>query len=213
MTMLFRTVKTSIETALNNEAGTYNYQVIGYQRQSKSADEINALKFCQIFYSNSTFQKTGSSLSGPVLSDVTYRIELSVAQPSNTDLATLNDSGSSTTDKATALANSVEASKNADDLLDEFFDNVYQVLQSSLNYDFDLDKGTITNSFISRMDKNTPIEKGEFLVLTGALDIMITMTEQVDGDVGVDGDKTFDTTVFNDGDDTGIAGSTVDQSQ
>lgn len=181
MTMNFRTIKTNVvEILFNNSKNCF--QVIGHQRQAKSADEvINNNRLVQVFYSFGDFPKSAGRQRGPVQHDATYRIELTVSSPAKVDLSVLNNPNSSDAELDASLISSQEASSIADDLIDELYDLVYQILMDPTNADMGMDKGLVSSRWIDQFQKDDPLDKGELVVLTGSMFLKLRTSEQITG--------------------------------
>lgn len=181
MTMNFRIAKTNIvEILFNNTKNCF--QVIGHQRQAKSADEvIDNNRLVQVFYSFGDIPKSAGRQRGPVQHDATYRIELTVSSPAQVDLSTLNNPNSSEAELDASLISSQEASSIADDLLDELYDLVYQILMDPTNADMGMTEGIVSNRWIDQFQKDDPLDKGELVVLTGSMFLKLRIAEQITG--------------------------------
>lgn len=207
--MNFRTIKDSIIEILGN-ASKNCFIVIGHQRQMKSADEtIDINRFVQLFYSAGDFPKSSGRNTGPVQHDITFRIELTVSSPAKIDLSTLNRSSSTSAEKASALASSQEASNVADDLLDELFELVYQILMDARNYDMGQEIGEVSNRWIDQIQKDDPIEEGEYVILTGSMFLKLRTAEQIVGESAVLTENLQDIVIDIKGDDTEKTGVIV----
>lgn len=205
--MQFRTLKDSIVTILGNaEAGRYT--TVGFQRQSSSGDEINAIRKVAVYFQSGEFPKSSGRYTGTVMHDTSFTIELSVAAAAKIDLAILNNDASTPAEKATALAALQESAKLADDDWDELLDIVFQVLMDARNVDLGLSEGDVSNRWIPRAQKDSPVPQGEFVMLTGRVTLDARVAEEVVGDTGTTGDV-YDVTLQQDGDpnlNTGAAG-------
>ena len=211
MTMNFETVKDSIINNILGPAEAGRFQTIGFQRQSKNADEVlDELRMVQVYFSRGTFSKRGGRNTGPVQHDVVYRVELTVSKATEGDLTTLESSSATPAQLATALTTFSEASALADTSLDELAGIVYQILMDGLNYDLGVTKYTVSNRWIDTLQKDTPNSRGELIVLTGSMDLSCRMAEQISGDVGVEVPGIYDNTVDIEGDDVEKTGVTID---
>jgi hypothetical protein len=207
--MNFRTIKASIINDVLGPAEGSNFQTVGFQRQVKSADEtLDTLRMVQVYYSSGDFSKRGGRLNGPTQHDVTYRIDLTVSKAAEGDLAVINDPQSSAVAIATALAAFQEASELADDSFDQLVDLVYNILMDARNIDLGLDAGVIANRWIDNVQKDQPVPRGEYVILTGSMFLKLRTAEQVEGDPGLAG-ETIDTVIDIDGDDVEKTGVTV----
>lgn len=206
--MAFRTLKDSIVTILGNaEAGRYT--TVGFQRQSSAGDEINASRRVAVYFNSGEFPKSSGRYTGTVMHDTTFTIELSVAAAAKVDLSTLDNPASTAPQRAAALAALQESAKLADDDWDELLDIIFQVLMDARNVDFGLSVGDVSNRWIPRAQKDAPVPRGEFVMLTGRVTLEARVAEEVVGDTGTPGTD-YDVTIEQDGDpnlNTGAAGT------
>lgn len=195
--MIFRNVKANIETILV-DAAAGRYDVVGYQKQTKPA--ISGGKTVQVYYSAGDFPKRASALNSPVQHEASFKLDLTVSAPAEVDLTVLNNPSATAAQLTTALANMQDASKLADDFLDELFDDVFQVLMDGDNYNLSLPPGTISNKWIPSFQKDTPLPRGEFVVLTGSMELECRMQEELLSvattpfDANITDIETYDTT-------------------
>lgn len=191
--MNFRVVKEQIISILTAaEAG--RYVTIGSQRQSKAAKENLNLPRVTAYYRTGDFPKTSSNFESVKMHDATYWIEFTVVQEAEVDLSVLTNPASTPAQIAAALAAMPILSDQVDDSMDEVYDNVYQVLMDARNYDLGLPIGQVTDRYIDNFQKDDPLPKGEYMVLTGRCQLTCRMEEIVDGDTGTPGANS-DTTV------------------
>lgn len=209
--MIFETVKASIINNILGPAEAGRFQTIGFQRQSKNADEVlDDLRMVQVYFSRGTFSKRGGRNTGPVQHDAVYRVELTVGKAAEGDLATLDNPSATPSQLATALAAFSEASALADASFDELVGIVYQILMDGLNYDLGVTKYTVSSRWIDDIQKDTPNPRGGLIVLTGSMDLSCRMAEQITGDVGVEVPGIYDTVLDIEGDDVEKTGVTID---
>jgi hypothetical protein len=203
--MMFRRVKDSIINNVLGPASAGRFRVVEYQRQAKAAEEVvGNNRLVQVFYSAGDLPKSAGRRRGPVSHDITFKVELTVAAAACSDLAILDDSGSTDQERAAALRNVLESGARTDAAFDELVDLVFQALMDARNIDVGLDKGTVSNTWVDRIEKNDPLDKGEYVTLTGSMMFTCRVSEDVTGinlDEGDAGGKIFDTTVDADGDD------------
>ena len=202
--MQFRTVKTAIQTLLGDEAEG-RFQVVGYQRQSKSSDEVkDNNRMVQIYFSEGSFPKSGR-MRGPKYHDITIEIDMSASAAAKADLTVLDSATSTPIQKAAALAAVREASEIADIQLDEIIDAVYQIMMDGRNEDLGLAEGETSNRWIDKIQKDTLLERGDLIVKTANMKYSCRVVEDVPGDLGTEPDTvTFDSTI--DAGDTSGAG-------
>jgi len=192
--MNFRTIKTAI-TGIFGAAESGRYQTIGFQRQSKNAAEVlGSNRFVQVFFSSGDFPESGGSRSGTKNHEVTYRIELTASASSKIDLSVF--ASGTEAQKSAAIAAHLEASQEADNSIDELIDIVYQVIMNNRNLDLGLPVGTVTNRWISSIQKDTPPNQGEYVIMTASMNLTLRTTEEVTGDTGTTPDIVeMDTTI------------------
>lgn len=182
--MTFRTVKTAIQDLLDSQAAG-RFRVIGKQVMSKSADEIKDNdRLVQVYFSDGSFPKSAGRLHGSKTHDVTIEIDLSASSGATGDLSVLDDPLATAIQKAGAIAAIREASETADEKIDELIDAVYNILMDARYEGLLLPKGTISSRWIDRIQKDTLLERGEFVVKTANMKYTCRVQEYVSGDIG-----------------------------
>lgn len=205
--MIFQQVKDALINQILGPAEAGRYITVGYQRQIKSL--AGDTKLVQAYYAGGTFPRGAGRITGPVQHDMTFRLDLTVTASAQGDLATLNNPLATPPEKAAALLALQEAAARADIAMDALVDIVYQVLMDARNVDLQLPVGTISNRWIENFDKNDPVTEGEYVILTGAMQLKCRAEEAVPGDSGTPGEKVYDMDIDLEGDDvekTGKAG-------
>lgn len=206
--MNFRLIKENLITKILGPAEKDRYRVIGFQRQVKNAAEVvDWERLVQVFYSSSEFPKSGGRQTGPVQNDITYRIWLTASKAAQIDLSIIDNEAATAIQRAAAIEEFQEASQAVDDSMDELFEVIFQILMDARNLDMGFDKGVVANRWVSRMQKDDPENRGEYVLLTGSLDFTLRTVEQVDGDKGTVTATIYDVTVDQDGDDVEKAGT------
>lgn len=209
MTMKFRTIQQALVTILG-DASASRYQVVGYQRQVKSAEEVqNTDRMVQVFFSQGEFPRSKGRLTGPVQHIPTFSIGLTVSAAANVDLSVINNPASSAAQIATALAAMQEAASVVDESFDELADIIYQILMDGLNYDLGLSKGSVSNRWVNSIRKDNPVPQGALLILTGSIEYEVQTAEDITGDTGTPA-NILSTTLDIDGDDVERTGVEVD---
>jgi len=211
MTMMFRTVKDSLINNVLGPAEHGRYRTIGYQRQMKAAGEaLGDDRMVQVFFHSGDFAKQGGRVNGVTQHDAIFRIELTTASAAEGDLSVINDPNATAAQVAAAMAAFQEAAAVADESIDELFDLIYQVLMDARNIHLGLEtKGEVSNRWVQGLQKDNPIPRGEYVVLTGSVQLGCRVAEQILGDEGVINED-YDITVDIVGDDiekTGVAGT------
>lgn len=201
--MNFRLIKDSITDNVLGPAEAGRFRTIGYQKQTADVEDVLGDKrTVQVFYSSSDLPKNASGLQGPFKHEISYRIELAVAQDASVDLAVLNDEGSTDAERATALLGVQESGDKADASFDELVDIVFQIIMdaSDPNLELGLAVGVATDRWVGQIRKDDPEPTGEFVLLTGTMMLTCSTSEEAPGDPGVAGAHIIDTTVDIDGD-------------
>ena len=181
--MNFRTIKDNIVEILANNSNNC-FRVIGHQRQMESDVEVkDDNRRVQIFYSFGDIPKSSGRVKGPIQHECTYRLELSASAATKGDVNTLDDTNASSAIKIAALDNLKEASATADELIDELFNMVFQILMNPTNYSMGMPKGEVSNRWIGELQKDEPIPLGSLVVLTGNMFLKLKTAEQI---LGVD---------------------------
>jgi hypothetical protein len=193
--MVFREIRDAIRRVLaQNSDGEFN--VIGAQKRGKGAAEVaDRSRLVEVYYSRGDFPKSGAPLLGPTKHDMTFRIDLTVSKSSEGDVDTILDPGASAAEVARAIEAMKESELAADESLDELFENIYQILMDSRNVDFGLEIGTVGSRWVSAMNKDEPVEMGNYSILTGSCLLTCTTSEPVPGYVGIQAGNIADTTV------------------
>jgi hypothetical protein len=186
--MRFRDVKETLVNHLGAEAAG-RYRTIGYQDGETAAEEVlNNGRAVQVYYREGSFPKAGGSLSGPVVHDITFRLEMTVARAAEGDLTTLDDPSASDAARAVALATYQESCAMADESLDELADIIYQVVMDARFIDLGQTGSPVANRWIDRFEKANPITRAEFVILTGYFELTCRVDEAVTGDAGTEAD-------------------------
>lgn len=182
--MMFRTVRDALVTILGDGAES-RFRVIGYQRQSKNADEVLSNdRLVQVYFSDGEFTKSAGRMMGHKTHNVSYEIDMSASAPAKGDLSVLDSTTSTAIQKAAALAAVKEAAEEADTQVDELIEYVYQILMDARNEGLGLTKGDISSRWIGAIQKDTIIERGDLVVKTANMKYTCRVQETVLGDIG-----------------------------
>lgn len=149
----------AIVTTLGEQADD-RFRVVGYQRQTKSAERIKSKVLVQCWIETGDKDKGQNSLHGPKVHDVTVGIEYSVARPATADIATLMSSESSEADRATALSSMKGADYNNQVAMYLAWTAVDQILEDNRNKYFGLPDYSIQDSWHSNFRQDRPVEQG-----------------------------------------------------
>lgn len=188
MTMMFRTIKSNIETILGTaEAG--RYITLGYQGQSLSSDSLkDNLRHVMVRYAKGSFPKSSGMNTSTVMHDANFNIVLQASKNASVDVSVLEDPASTASDRAAALAAVNKAGDLAEQALDEFIDIIYNILMDARNYDMGGNVGDVSNRWIEDIQKGVPEKIGEAFVVTASLTLSMRIAETITGDTsGVDG--------------------------
>ena len=207
--MQYKIIINAIKRILGDESQG-RYKVVGYTKQTKSADEfIDNNKSVQVYFSEGNFPKNAGRMIGPKLHDITVNIDLMASAAAKGDLSVLNSATSTATQKAVALASIQDAAIVADDLIDELIDIVWNILGDARNLDLGLSTGSIANRWIDSIKKDTNLENGDLIVKTANLKYTCRVEEECLGDKGTSPDTVVIDSEITPGDTEG-AGVTVE---
>lgn len=208
--MNFRTLKKNL-TEILGCAANQRFRVVGYQQQGSGASEfIGDKRRVQVFAGSGVFSKGKGSQSGPVQHEPTFRIVLTVSAPSKGDLTVINNPESNGQQVAAAIAQFQNAAEGADESFDELFDIVYQILMDGRNRDIGTDGPPfiVGDRWISSWSKDEPINAGEYVAITGSIELDAQVVETITGDEGKSaGTGAFDITNDIDDDDNEKTGT------
>ena len=184
MTMMFRTVKDSIVNNVLGPAEEGRFVTIGFQRQSKSANEVlDMSRLVQVYFAGGNFDKPGRKIE--LAHDITYNIELTVSKAAEGDLSVINNPNASQAQISAAIMAFQEASDLADTSIDELIDIVYQILMDAQNIDLGMVAGEVSSRWVTGIKKNQPVPQGEYVILTASMSLTCRVAEEVSGEVGV----------------------------
>jgi hypothetical protein len=204
--MQFRTIRDSVRRILA-QYSQGEYLVIGAQKRGKGAAEVlDKARLVEVYYSRGDFPKSGGGVAGPTKHDITFRIDLTVSKASEGDTATIENPSSTDAERAAALAAMMESQLLANDSLDALFNAVYQVLMDARHMDLGLPKGNVASRWVSQLEKDEPIERGNYTIITGSMLLTCTTSEPVYGLVGIEAGNIFDMELQLDTDEPGKAG-------
>jgi hypothetical protein len=149
----------AIVTTLGAQADD-RFRVIGYQRQTKSAERIRPKVLVQCWIENASKDQGKNSLSGPKIHDVTVGIQYSVSRPATADIATLMNEASTDAQRATALENMNGADYNASIAMYLAWTAVDYILEDNRNKYFGLPDYSIQQPWHSDFRQDSPVEQG-----------------------------------------------------
>lgn len=181
--MQFEIAKAAMVNILGT-AAEGRFRVIGFQRQSTSADEIEkSNRLVNVYYSGGSFPKSGRMM-GPKTHDITLEIDMKASAKAKVNLTPLESETATAQEKAAALAALVEAADQADGYVDELIRIVYQIIMDARNEGLGLPKGDIANRWIENIKKDTTIDRGDMVVKTANMKYTCRVQEDVSGAIG-----------------------------
>jgi hypothetical protein len=205
--MLFRTIKSALETLLNNEAAG-RFDVIGYQRQSKGAEETQ--KLVTVFYKSGNFPISASARYGATVKhEIEFSIEFTVSTPAEMDLSIIDNPASTPAERSAAIGAMITGAKIADDSIDELFDDVWNIILNPINADFQLNQFEIQDRWIDDITKDEAQPRGELIILTGRARLTCTAEEIPGGETPTPA-EIFDSTIDIESDQGNNAGASGD---
>ncbi len=187
-------------------AAAGRFTVIGYQRQSKSAEHDR--KLVQVYYSEGAIPKSGSGRTGNKTHDITIEIDMTVCSKTAVDLDTLESRTATPQQKAAALVGLKTAAEIANTEINELIRWVYQIVMDARNDELGLEEGSISSRWIANITKDTTIGYGGIVVKTANMKYTCRVSEEVPGDIGTE-PPTVDFNSEIPADDTGGAGVDV----
>lgn len=181
MTMVFRQVKASLVALLEAHAAG-RFRVFGSQRQALSAAEfVGVGRAVRVYYTSGDFPKSAGSARGPIDHSLTFGLEMIVVEPSEVDLAVLENQGASNAQRIAALAAGTIAADRADDAMDEFAEILFQIIMDARNQDLGLARYTVGSRWVRGMVKRPMEPIGEYAMLGGEMTLTCSVEETVTG--------------------------------
>jgi hypothetical protein len=182
--MMYQTVKEAMTNVLGNQAEG-RFRVLGFQRQSKSPDEtLSYNRLAQVYYSAGAFPKSAGKMRGSKTHDITIDIDLTVSGAAEGDVSALDSETSTLQEKALALLNIKEAVEVADNSMDELIGAVFEIIMDARNENLGLDIGDVSSRWITGIEKDTIIERGDLVVKTANIKYTCRIQEFVQGSIG-----------------------------
>ena len=183
--MNFRIISQALRDTLG-AAACGRFRVTGYRGQGHDAEEVRGEKrMVQVYYSAGEFAKSKGRASGSTQHEITFNVDFSVSSPAKANLAVLSNPSATTAQIQAALAATVDASFEADDLLDEISEYAYQILMDARNFDLGLGVGVMSSRWVDRLVKGEPQPYGSLIVLTGQMQYSCQTVEEILGDTPV----------------------------
>lgn len=183
--MNFRTINAAIISILGAAAAS-RFTVTGYAPQGRAASEVRGSKRnVQSYFSQGDFPKSSGRAHGSTKHLMSFTLGLTVSAAASVNLTAINNPASTPQQITTALAAMQDAAFVADELMDELFELVYQILMDGRNTDLGLPIGTVTDCWLGALKKDGPIPQGALVVLTGEAHFSCSTSEEILGDEGV----------------------------
>jgi hypothetical protein len=173
-----------VKNALVNLLGSNTngkFKVCGWQKRATSDAEVIANnKLVQVFYKSGDFSGGQNSASQH---DAVFRLIYTVSAKASLDLSVINDSNASDIQRANAITAMLESESLADSYFDELVSLTWQIVKSAQNLNFGIDKTIVkmANQNIKSVYKDEPSRDGSLTVLTGYMDFVCRLVENIDG--------------------------------
>jgi len=201
--MTFRVVHKALNQLLADNAYG-RFRVTGFVGQNDNADSIrNNDRLVQAYYSGGQFPKSNNRMYGQKTHEASFEVDMFASASAQADLKVLNDENATPHAKAAALAALKEAAYQADVLIDELIEYVYQIIMDSRNDQLGLPDGTIANRWITDIQKDTVLEHGDLVTKTAMMKYECRVVEEVQGDIGNHPSKIVTDSKLSAGDDAG----------
>lgn len=187
--MMFRVLKKNLVTILDR-AARGRFVVVGYANQSTGTDELlKAKRRVQVFFGNGDFPKSKASPTGLPQHEITYQVTLSLTAQAEGNLAAMNTEGDDSAARAVrkaAISQFYTAATMADQDMDEFMEQVYQILMDGRNVDIDTEGPPylVSDRWVESIDRFEPISQGDTVVITATMNFSCQAEEQILGDIG-----------------------------
>jgi len=187
--MMFRVLKKNLVTILGRFADG-RFAVVDHMNRSTGASELlKEKRRVQVFFGNGDFSKGMAGLAGPVQHEITYQVTLSLTAQAEGNLAAMNTEGDDSASRAirkAAIAQFYTASSMADQDMDEFLEQVYQILMDGRNVDIDTEGPPylVSNRWVESIDRFEPVSQGDTVVITATVNYTCQAIEEVPGDTG-----------------------------
>ena len=181
MTMNFRLLKAGIESILSAYASTGGYRVLGYNDDAIDAEDLlGTRRLVQVYIDGGDFS---GAFNGPAKHDVTVAIDLLTSAKAQVDLSVIDDETSTGAEIAVAMAAAQNASKLANDDLDEFIDVIFNLLVDDTNLNMGVSEtvASVGNRWIPKWKKSKPMTRGDMVVLHATMDLTCRVMEDFAG--------------------------------
>jgi len=175
--MQFQAVKAAIQATLTAQANGF-FLTVGSAQRSTSSDDLQVLPVVQVYFHQTEFDPARGTNRGRKNGDVTYKVALLIAAPSQGDISTLSQNPTFS-EVAQAIQNMIPANDLADAAFDQLVSDVWNILENPVNIGacFGLGPGAFSNFWISSVQKSAPVTQGEAVVIAGSADITLRLNE------------------------------------
>ena len=190
MSMTFISIKKGIVSTLLANATAGQYQVLGYQKNHHDAEKISEYnRVVTVYFNAGTFAPGSRPQAGVAQHDMTFEIRLLVAANAPVDLSVIDDPNATPGEIATASAAYRDAGQHADDLMDDFWSRIWNILADPVNKNFGLADGIIAQvpgAFpLGDFQKSDMGREGAQAILAGTAVLKLRCTETPAGETGV----------------------------
>ena len=161
------------------------FRIVDAQRQAVGSEEIeDDSRLLMVYYSAGDFRLGNASrVTGPTNHDLTFKLDFSVSAGVTGNLNILQNQDATPEQISAAIRSLGTGSAAADDLMDEFFALVYQIVMDPVSYDMGLPKGFVVNRWMDNFTKDNPEPKGDLVVLTAQATLTCRVSEDFVGDI------------------------------
>ena len=187
--MMFRVLKKNLVTILDR-AARGRFVVVGHANQSTGTSELlKEKRRVQVFFGNGDFPKGKAGQTGPVQHEITYQVTLSLTAQAEGNLAAMNTEGDDSAAVAVrkaAISQFYTAATMADQDMDEFLEQVYQILMDGRNVDIGTEGPPylVSDRWVEGIDRFEPISQGDTVIITATMNFSCQAVEQILGDIG-----------------------------
>lgn len=158
------------------------FNVIGYQKQKKSAETIINNTLVQCFIDSAEVDWGRSSRNGPKEHKIRIKVMFTVSQPAKADIATLENPASNDAQRATALSNLTSPAVETTLALYNAWSAVFEILDDARNITFGLPKGSISDKSYSNFQQDEFPPRGGLGILTATSFLEFRVKEAQLGD-------------------------------
>jgi hypothetical protein len=187
--MAFRIVKKSVMENILAPNQKNLFRVVGHAPPELGAEAVlNNKRLVSVYYQDGDFMKGAITRPNHTM---TFHIDMMVAAESNVDLLVLEkgfeDGQVSKEAYADALSELKDAEYNADAIMDELFNIVYQLIMDKRNQGLGIERFDpavrlpISNRMITKFEKGSTMPKGNLVMLGGQATLTCRADEKLIG--------------------------------